>query len=695
MFALIILVLTFNPLCKALIAYDCAGRSLNIATFSLTNIGNCEIPSSQPHTENQFIQLLQRTEYTNTRTIQCKIKMDRIIYYCGMHSHISAVQGGQREYLMDVTNELCNQLHKTGQVQFSATDMITGLKANSTTTRSLALAGTLTLDGQCTGAQYSDPFGTWNNVVVQASITITLRSFYAPIRIKTSQVILPSGRHCLVTEEYCEDTEGEATFWTTTSEDNCHFNRYDVLYEGTATKIVPPNSTIGTTIYSLTSDDITFALTTTSSQTLCGYVLLKTEHPKLFILATSKGNTFKSKEKIEVNNLDLLTYVNSKFVYVERHIKTQITELYTNIVHQKCVLEQQVLRNALALANVQPEELALAIMKQPGYMAVTAGEVVHLIKCIPVETIIRHTESCYKEPPVTVRNASLFIKPKSRILTRTAMPKECNELLPTMFEIHGNWYKLGPKPTETLTPPTIRPLTTPTWNYKNPTNLATSGIYSQQQIDELRDHILFPIEKPATLNIMAHGAMGGVIPQGTIHLDNLLDEAAIKRITESTARKIWDLFTTFGSISAGCMGIYLTCRIIKLILDTLINGYALHAVYGWSVHLLSAMWDSLAQFLIFRGTSGTPPQHVGNQPPNESTPMTDEPTRSAISPESTPQQPTHRQLYPSFNKDLYMAEIPLRKGEVYVPVNLKKQFSLPIKLFSAGGRCDVVRRRWS
>ncbi|KOC58650.1 hypothetical protein WH47_05253 [Habropoda laboriosa] len=114
------------------------------------------------------------------------------------------------------------------------------------------------------------------------------------------------------------------------------------------------------------------------------------------------------------------------------------------------------------------------------------------------------------------------------------------------------------------------------------------------------------------------------------------------------------------------MGIYLTCRIIKLILDTLINGYALHAVYGWSVHLLSTMWDSLAQFLIFRGTSGTPPQHVGNQPPNESTPMTDVPTRSAISPESTP-QPTHRQLYPSFNTDLCIAEIPLGKSEVYAP----------------------------
>ncbi|KOC58667.1 hypothetical protein WH47_07475 [Habropoda laboriosa] len=451
----VLLLLSFGLTSEALVAYDCAGRSLNITTLSLTGIGECEVPRSDLKSENQFIQLLQLTEYKNTRVIQCKVKVDRTIYYCGMYSHTSVVQGGQREYLMEITSELCNQLHRTGQIQFSANDIITGLRINTTSTRSLTLAGTITLDGRCTGAQYSDPFGTWNNVVVQASVTITLRSFYAPIKLGTSHLILPSGRHCLVTEESCEDAEGEATFWTATVEDNCHFDRYDVLYEGMANKVSPPDSTSGPTMFSLTSQDTTFALTTTSTLPLCGYFLLKTEHPKLFILATSKENTFKSKSKIEVNNLDLLTYVNSKFVYVERHIKTQLTELYANIINQRCALEQQVLRNALALANIQPDELALAIMKQPGYMAVPAGEVVHLVKCVPVECTIRHTQFCYNELPVTVRNTSYFMKPKNRILVRTATPKECNELLPTMYQLHGNWYKMNPKPMESLPPPDI------------------------------------------------------------------------------------------------------------------------------------------------------------------------------------------------------------------------------------------------
>ncbi|KYQ55396.1 hypothetical protein ALC60_05684 [Trachymyrmex zeteki] len=42
-------------------------------------------------------------------------------------------------------------------------------------------------------------------------------------------------------------------------------------------------------------------------------------------------------------------------------------------------------------------------------------------------------------------------------------------------------------------------------------------------------------------------------------------------------------------------------RLIKLLLDTFIHGYALHSVYGWSVYLVGAIWDSLTQLLLHLG----------------------------------------------------------------------------------------------
>jgi len=41
-----------------------------------------------------------------------------------------------------------------------------------------------------------------------------------------------------------------------------------------------------------------------------------------------------------------------------------------------------------------------------------------------------------------------------------------------------------------------QPLTRPAWKYVSPSGLAASGIYSGEDLDRLRDHIMFPVEKP-------------------------------------------------------------------------------------------------------------------------------------------------------------------------------------------------------
>jgi len=271
-------------------------------------------------------------------------------------------------------------------------------------------------------------------------------------------------------------------------------------------------------------------------------------------------------------------------------------------MEQKCVLERQVLQNALTLASIAPDEMAHRIMKSPGYTAITSGEVIHLIKCVPVDCRIRHTETCYNELPVTYQNKSLFLQPRSKILTKTGTPRDCNELLPVMYKILNTWYKLSPKPSETIAPPTIQPLTKPAWKYVSPASLATSGIYSDEDIDRLKDHIMFPMEKPSMLNTIARGAMRQEIPAGSLSLANLLDEESLNQIAESAGARLWKTFVTFGSASAGVLAIFMIMKFVKLIIDTLVHGYALHSIYGWSLHLLGALWNSVANLLLHQGT---------------------------------------------------------------------------------------------
>jgi len=115
------------------------------------------------------------------------------------------------------------------------------------------------------------------------------------------------------------DAEGAETFWPPLSIDHYHFEQYDILYEGLA-KLSPKDNQSTPTIYTVTTQDITFALTKTS--TVCG--LAQIEHPKLLILETQKGRTFRSRSKVTIKNLDIFLYVNSKYTYMEKHIKIQL-----------------------------------------------------------------------------------------------------------------------------------------------------------------------------------------------------------------------------------------------------------------------------------------------------------------------------------------------------------------------------------
>ncbi|KYN22230.1 hypothetical protein ALC57_05377 [Trachymyrmex cornetzi] len=543
---------------------------------------------------------MQLSDYNKTPAIQCKVEIDRMINYCGMHSHVLIVHNGKREYIQEIGKSACRRLHETGTITL-ANAVLDLIKENATNFRSVTLAGSTSPDGKCIGAQYTDGYGSWKNVVVQASIRITIRKTELPIKQTTGHIILPSRASCRATNRYCLDNDGSETYWEPVPIDHCHFDRYDILYEGLATKLSPKEHQNSPTIYTVTTQETTFALTKIADFDICGYKLSQTEHPKLFILQTTKERKFKTRARISVDNLDIFLYVNSKFVYVEKHIKTQLTQLYRDIMEQKCALEKQVLQNALTLASIAPDETAHRIMKEPGYTAVVSGEVLHLIKCVPVECKLRHTSQCYNELPVTHNNASMFLQPRFRIITRTGTVRDCNEILPVMYKIHGTWIRLAPKPMEGLSPATIQPLTRPTWHYTSSSSLATSGIYNPEDLERLRSHIMFPVERPSMLNTIARGAMGNEIPAGSISMINLLDEASINKIAESAGKRVWRGFVTFGSASAGVLAIFIIIRVIKLIIDTAIHGYALHSIYGWSMHLVGAVWSSVTNLLLHLG----------------------------------------------------------------------------------------------
>ena len=595
----VLLLLSFVP-SKVIgfIGYDCGSRQLNVTTLSLREVGECELQEPAINVTRKYVQLLQINEYSEAQVIQCKIEVHRTIYYCGMHSHVSIVANGENEYVLEVSREACKIAHRTGIFQITNSHVIHGLRANHTARHAVLFAGYVNGDGRCNGAAYSDPFGTWESVIVQGTVKITLTEQEGRIKLNSNAIHLRSGTACSLSEGSCIDSEGGYTFWDPIPIDNCKFNRYSVLYEGYANKMVDNDNIQNQVVYSLSTQDITFALASKGKETACGYSLIKTEHPKLLIFETTYGESFAIAKKVSVSNLDIFAYVNSKFVYVEKHIRAQIKLLYRDVIFQKCNLERQTIKNSLSIATQAPDEFAFDLMKGPGYMAVVAGEVVHIIKCVPVSVKMEHGKTCYAELQVTRNNKTFFLTPRTRILKSKGTEVPCNRLLPSYYYVGKQWYKILPLPTEAEAPLVVKPMTKPTWKYTNPSELATNGIYSEQEIEQLRERIMFPIERPAVLNDVAREMQGHQLTDSEGSILKLLNEDAIEKLVDSTWDRMWSRFLTFGTVSAGIIAIMMIIHLIKAVVDIIIQGYALHSVYGWSIHLLGALWSSVSHLLL-------------------------------------------------------------------------------------------------
>ena len=69
------------------------------------------------------------------------------------------------------------------------------------------------------------------------------------------------------------------------------------MYEGIANKIQDDSETL----FSLATQDITFVLAQKGQTSLCNYILIRTEHPKLFIFETKPGQIFLKNLSLQFN----------------------------------------------------------------------------------------------------------------------------------------------------------------------------------------------------------------------------------------------------------------------------------------------------------------------------------------------------------------------------------------------------------
>ena len=150
-------------------------------------------------------------------------------------------------------------------------------------------------------------------------------------------MILRSCTTCKFSDTKCIDIEAGNAFWYPIPQ-TCENNKYVELYSGYVDKLEDEGRQ---TIFALKTGDVTSAFSAVGTIPACSAVLIRTEHPKLFFLEGPTNEYFETSKNPAVQNLDIFAYVNSKFVYVEKHVRKELKSLYYDVITQKCELEKK------------------------------------------------------------------------------------------------------------------------------------------------------------------------------------------------------------------------------------------------------------------------------------------------------------------------------------------------------------------
>ena len=170
---------------------------------------------------------------------------------------------------------------------------------------------------------------------------------------------------------------------------------------------------------------------------------------------------------------------------------------------------------------------------------------------------------------------------------------------------------------------------------------------------------MFPVERAGVLSDLAYEIQGNNVGRSEGTIFKLFNEEAVKKLADTTWNRMWDRFMTFGTASAGILAIIIILRVFKIVVDIIVRGYTLHQALGWGLHLLGAVWSSVAHCILYsaHGLSETTPE-----PKPRRRVDVEQPERASYRRE--PVNSRGEQLRPGQNPDSADVMIPLQEVKV-------------------------------
>lgn len=601
---------------NALIAYDCNAYDSKFTAVSLVTEPTCkrsvenvvELPAS--------IQVLQTKKFDSVPYIQCLVIYDVTVTHCGswMQDNLLAAQ---YSHVMELSREKCNEMHhhlSYSDLQFPGIHV--AIK-NGRGDFSGFVVGNND-DGDCQGATFHSHkrnIGVLNKVAVHMQMSIKIKTGMASLQLKEQKLILESGYSAKYQSLKSFEPENGYSFWETIiSKDNCAAQQVFIVYQGRAKKLVeslPHNEKRTTYVVNDVGQERDFLIETKGNTSVCGEIAFMTLSVNLFVVESSNG-AFQNKLQKNSNprNIDANLMTSMKISHLAHDVGRQISELYADLMFEKCLTDTRVVLNMLALAKVDPVDFGFLFFKEPGYLGSVRSEVIYLQQCLPVNVTHRETMECFNELPVTFNNEDYFMSPRSRILVKVGTQVQCSNILHNMYRLNNEWFMRmkggvliqGTPPSEV----SLKPATE--WLYR-PLNNVDGGLYSTEQMDSLNKVVFTPLTQSAevvnyinTINGNFERLEGNLDPSRAFSLKDLM--ALRKKLQQSLWEHFKSFATSIGDVTSFVIGTFLIFKGVKFIANTIINGYIIGYAFGFlNYRILFSCWSNVVSLFLHRNTS--------------------------------------------------------------------------------------------
>ena len=584
-------------------AFDCSKPILGKA-YSLMEIEKC--PESNPANltiiEKKSYSVYQESDFWRTMAKECVVKKATLIMHCGMHSHTSIVK--QEPFLPIIpTSSACSDAFTSGLLKISSSITMKAAK-DRVIYQKIYTVGTIASDGSCTtGTVVMDGRATSGLVQVD-DYMVELKEYQVTFDTTTGKMM--SMPFCSADHTSCDTGNSQVIYHVNQQQCNLIHLKTDTFEEmkgyiynavepGTDSKPIPKQDT--PIVLMSTGAEANMRFIKGKSVTKCSEILFATNYPNIYV---SPRVVEKAKPKPSKTDINTYIYFNNKIDFLYHHSLMSRARMYEETIANDCKLNKEILRTKLAVAITNPDIVAPLLPLENGVFGRIMGEVLYTYKCSVREVILRSTEDCTNELPVTLNGKPRFVQPITRLLIpENTIPKSirCSNVMAPMYQLIENMWVTLPSKTTVANPGKLeltklkREIT-----FTPMEDIAKSGLYNPKDIEEARKYILFPLVRQRVLTEMAQTVMshGGDRPD----FDLLFTVDHYKKATLNTLKHMWGKFLVFGQMMSGFLGLFIIWKIIKMVMSQILSAYAIHAVKGTTWKLIFGVCPFAAKYIV-------------------------------------------------------------------------------------------------